>query len=213
LWMTITQAAIDGHSDQVRLDWHPALLRPAAMRYTASSPQLLNWVARWNEGRPYEEQIRPFGFLLSFMPRKGVFGAFTAETVEDARPGRPPGTDDLAPIAPYDTDPARAIGKVFDRNTGRAVEPEELKTYAEVLAQYHLSCEDKFANGQFLDRGRTERRHVVATGFTWIGKEANQVGESGEFHPIVSATEQFKSVPSTRVAKGNSGGFRRPRMS
>jgi hypothetical protein len=30
-------------------------------------------------------------------------------------------------------------------------------------------------NGQFLDRGRTERRHVVATGFDWIGKEANRV--------------------------------------
>lgn len=193
-WIRIIQAAIDSHPDQVPLDWHPAFSRPAAMRYSASSPQLLNWVARWNEGRPYEEQIRPFGFLLSFMPRRGVFGPFTVETVEDARPGRPPRTDDLAPIAPYNTDPARALGKVFDRITGRAVDPEELKTYAEVLAQYHLSCEDKFNNGQFLDRGRTARRHVVATGFVWIGKEANQVGESGESHPIIPAVQEFKET-------------------
>ena len=80
---------------------------------------------------------------------------------------------------------------MFDRVTGKPVRPEQLKTYAEVLAQYHLSCEDKFENGQFLDRGRTERRHVLATGIVWIGKEANQVGESGEAHPIMSATEQF----------------------
>ena len=77
---------------------------------------------------------------------------------------------------------------VLIRVTGETVDPKELKTYSESLAQYHLSCEDKFANGQFLDRGRTERRHVIATGFAWIGKEANQ---SGEAHPILSATAQF----------------------
>jgi len=64
----------------------------------------------------------------------------------------------------------------------------------EALCQYHLSSEDKFDNGQFLNRGRTERRHVVATGFVLIGKEANQVGESGEADPIVSAVAQFKRV-------------------
>ena len=64
--------------------------------------------------------------------------------------------------------------------TGKPIQPEQLKTYAEVLAQYHLSCEDKFENGQFRDRGRTERRHVVATGFVWIGKEANQIGSFGK---------------------------------
>jgi hypothetical protein len=111
--------------------------------------------------------------------------------LDELRPGRPPKTDKLAPIAPYDTDPTKALSKVFDRVTGKPVSPEQLKTYAEVLAQYHLSCEDKFENGQFLDRGRTERRHVVATGQVWIGKEANQVGESGEADPIWSAVEEF----------------------
>jgi hypothetical protein len=194
-WIKIIQAVIDGRPDQVPLDWHPALSRPAAMRYSASSPQLLNWMARWNEGRPYEEQIRPFGFLLSFMPRKGVFGSFSAIPIDESRPGRPPKTDDLAPIAPYDSDPQRALGKVFDRVTGEPVNAGQLKTYAQVLAQYHLSCEDKFENGQFLDRGRTVRRHVVATGFIWIGKEANQVGESGEANPIVDAVQVFGDAP------------------
>jgi len=193
-WYRIVVAALRGMPDNVPLDWHPALRRPAAIRYTASSPQLLNWVARWNEGRPYEEQIRPFGFLLSFMPRNGLFGPFSAAPLGKSGPGRPPKTDEFAPIAPYDSDPARAVTKVFDRLTGRAVSAEDLKTYAEVLAQYHLSCEDKFENGQFLDRGRTERRHVVATGFCWIGKEANRVGESGEADPVRSAVHEFAVI-------------------
>ena len=38
-----------------------------------------------------------------------------------------------------------------------------------------------------------ERRHVVATGVERIGKEANQVGESGEVDPIRSAVQEFSS--------------------
>jgi hypothetical protein len=46
-------------------------------------------------------------------------------------------------------------------------------------------------NGQFLDRGRTQRRHVVATEFVLVGKEANRVEESGEADPIVEAVQVF----------------------
>jgi hypothetical protein len=182
-WMEILKAAIEGNPDQVSIDWHPALSHPAAMRYTASSPQLLNWVAPWNKTRPYIGQIRPFGFLLSFMPRNGVFSPFKEVPIDQCRQGRPTKADDLAPIAPYDTDLQRAVGKVFDRVSGKSISPDQLKTYSEALAQYHLSSEDKFDNGQFLDRGRTVRRNVVATGLVWIGKEANQVGEGGVENP------------------------------
>ena len=34
--------------------------------------------------------------------------------------------------------------------------------------------EAKFLNGEFCDRGRTERRHVIATQIVHIGKEANK---------------------------------------
>lgn len=194
-WYRIIAAALNGTPDSVPLDWHPALQKPAAIRYGASSPQLLNWVARWNDGKPYEKQIRPFGFLLAFMPRTGPFAPLAETVIDGPRRGRPSKTDDLAPIAAYESDLARALSNVFDRATGRAIRPEQLKTYAEVLTQYHLSCEDKFENGQFLDRGRTERRHVVATGFVWIGKEANRVGESGDEDPIQSAVSRFFRIP------------------
>jgi hypothetical protein len=39
--------------------------------------------------------------------------------------------------------------------TGQAVQPDQLKICAESLAQYHLSPEDKFDGGRFIDRGRT----------------------------------------------------------
>ena len=47
-------------------------------------------------------------------------------------------------------------------------------TYAETLAQYHLRPELKFLRAEHLDRGRTERRHVIAAQILHIGKEANK---------------------------------------
>jgi hypothetical protein len=199
LWLKIIQSALNGTPDQVVLNWHPTLLGPAASRYTASSPQWLAWMDSWNDGKPYSQQIRPFGFLLSFTARTGIFlppPCLEEAAVDTPKRGRPRKTGDCKPIAPYDSDPERSLPNVFDRVTGASVAPERLKTYAEALVQYHLSCEDKFANGQFLDRGRTERRHVVATGFELIGKEANRVGESGDADPVRSAVEVFTGSDS-----------------
>jgi len=193
LWVKIIQAAIDDDADKVSLDWHSALSSPAAMRYSASSPQLLAWLDKWNLGKPYEQQIRPFGFMLSYSSRTGVFApTWEASTVGASARGRPRKRHQAKPIAPYCRDLASAEVTVFDRLTGGRLSAEQLKTYQEVLAQYHLSCEGKFANGEFRDRGRTKRRHVFATGFELIGKEANRVGESGEADPTVAIVEVFQ---------------------
>lgn len=197
LWIKIIQAALYGKPDQVILDWHPALLNPAASRYTASSPQMLSWLDSWNEGKEYQEQIRPFGFLLSFMARTGVFEPpldSEASFVAVPKRGRPKKKGNCKPIAPFSSDSKLALPNMFDRVTGEKVLPNELKPYAEVLAQYHLSCEDKFLNGQFLYRGRTERRHVVTIGIDLIGKEANRVGESGQANPVYSAVTTYNHL-------------------
>lgn len=39
---------------------------------------------------------------------------------------------------------------------------------------YHLQPEAKFLNGDYTDRGLTERRHIVAEVVEMIGKEANR---------------------------------------
>ena len=192
LWVKIVQAAIDGSPDRVALDWHSALSQPAALRYTASSPALWAWMKRWNAEKPYDEQIRPFGFLLAFMPRTGLFAEPQISAREAPKRGRPRKTSKLKPIAPCNSDPQLALRAVFDRVPGEPIAPDQLKSYAEALAQYHVSPEAKFANGRYLDRGRTERLHVVGTSFTLIGKEANRVGDSGQAYPIATPVVEFK---------------------
>ena len=174
------------------------------MRYSTSSPGLLRWMDCWNDGKPYAEQVRPFGFLLSYSARGGLFAPPDEATVlDEIRPGRPPNPREPKPIAPFDADPDRSLLHVFDRETGEPVIADQLKTYAEALAQYHLSPESKFENGRHWDRGRTERRHVVATGFVLIGKEANRVGESGEEDPVGCAVREHwvwrKSEETARI--------------
>jgi len=48
-----------------------------------------------------------------------------------------------------------------------------LKSYRQVLAQFHLHPESKFLNGDFCDTGLTRRRHVHSTNIKNIGKEAD----------------------------------------
>jgi hypothetical protein len=80
-----------------------------------------------------------------------------------------------AVVAPFDRDPLRGAARAFDRGTGEAIAIERLRTYREVLAQYHLHPETKFENGEYLDSGPTRRRHVRPLGpIGHIGKEANR---------------------------------------
>lgn len=74
----------------------------------------------------------------------------------------------------------RAIEQAFDRKSGAIVDPASLKSYKQALAQYHLHPESKFKNGQRLDRGSTQRRHVLVQDITQIGKEADRLDE--QFH-------------------------------
>ena len=199
LWIKIIEAALNGHPQQVAYNWHPALRKPALSRYAATSPALLAWMRHYNADKPYWEQVRPFGFLVSPMARTGLFTAMPEPAiVEPHKRGRPKKASVPKPIAPFDTDPGKAVANAFDRVTGEPVRADQLKTYAEVLCQYHLSSEAKFENGQFLDGGRTERRHVVAAGFSLIGKEANQVGQSGEADPISEVKEFYTQLRSQR---------------
>ncbi len=88
--------------------------------------------------------------------------------------GRPRKKSDARPVAAFNKDVRTAPKTAFDRETGNPVAPGSLMSYAEALAQYHLRPESKFLNGDFSDRGRTKRRHVIATQIVHIGKEANK---------------------------------------
>ena len=49
-----------------------------------------------------------------------------------------------------------------------------LKSFRQVIAQYHLHPELKFLNADYVDRGVTQRRYVHAIAIRNIGKEANE---------------------------------------
>jgi hypothetical protein len=78
-------------------------------------------------------------------------------------------------VAPFESNSQVAAERAFDRATGEPVPRGSLRTYREVLAQYHLHPEAKFHGGDFLDAGPTRRRHVRPLGpIDSIGKEANR---------------------------------------
>ena len=124
LWHQIIKAALDGHPDQVDLDYHPSLNFPAASRYAATTPKLLSWFRQHNAGRAYADQVKPSNFLLAFQIRPtGVHPAFTEITPK--------------PVAPYDSDPRKAAQACFDRDTGIPIPcgtPENLHGSARAIS-------------------------------------------------------------------------------
>jgi hypothetical protein len=171
LWFKIIEAS---HSDKPRmvdLSYHPALQLPAISRYTATSPDLLRWFKQHNEGKSYNEQVKPFGFLTGLMADNLDFEA----RIVNGAASRSVSNSGLKPISPYETDPAKAAQNAFDRNTGEPVPIAKLKSFAQAIGRYHLQPENKFLNGDYVDSGKTRRRHVFATCTSHIGKEANEL--------------------------------------
>jgi len=165
LWFKIVEAELKGGLLGLKFDYHPALNSPTVSRYGATSPQLLSWFKRFNAGKPYAEQVKPFGFMYCLHPRWA--GAFLND-----------GEGPVHPMAPFDRDLDKAIAQAFDRKTGQPVRRDQLQTYAEALAGYPRRPESKFRNAEAFDLGRTEPRHVIVTGVELIGKEADQWEET-----------------------------------
>ena len=204
LWYQIIRAAIGGHPDQVDLDYHPDLDLPAASRYGATTPNLLGWFDKYNEDRPYTDQVRPSNFLLAyqinpvalhecseFLASITAGGLLRAEQVKLPRP-----------VAPFDNDPAAAASMCVDRDTGIAIPARVLKTYKDALAQYHLRPEHKFLNGNYLDRGVARRRHVRPIAIRQIGKELSRWQERFYLGSDESAEIEYGLATGAADARG-----------
>ena len=180
-WYRILEAALFGDPNQVNCSDLPGFKRPAASRYGATTPGMLTqWFKRHNSGLPYARQVRPFNFLLAFQPRRSNPIIAQDEHNPASKRAIKRRLQELPrPIAPFDKDPLKAARQSFDRVTARPMSIRELKTYAEVLADYHIHPEAKFANGDFFDRGPTLRRHILIVGeqVQHIGKELDRLEE------------------------------------
>jgi hypothetical protein len=169
LWWLIANAGIDGHPDNVKFNHHPSLKKAAASRYAATTPKYLRWFDKYNDGLPYARKLKPFGFVSAFSAR-----ALIEQPQSHSRRPNSQARSQLKPVAPFNKNPVIAAQNAFDRINREPIAVEFLKTYQQALAQYHLHPEDKFLNGDFLDRGTTIRRHVRVTGIEYIGKESNK---------------------------------------
>ena len=170
LWHAIVKAALADKPDMVSLSYHSAMKSPAISRYGATSPELLRWFKTYNAGKPYRDQVKPFGFLLTLAPKQFVSKERAVLATTRRRKGK---AATIKPVTTFDKNLAKAVAKAFDRGTAEPVPATALKTYSEDLAQYHLHPESKFLNGDYFDRGTTLRRHVRMIATRHIGKESN----------------------------------------
>ena len=182
LWACILRAVLAGKPDQPNFSVLPNFDRPAVTQYAATTPHLLGGFDRYNRDKPYAEQVRPFNFMLMFQPDPlADWEAWHAANGLEPEDGELP-----CVIAPYDRDVAKAVTRCFDRDSGKPVPVSMLRTYADVLAQYHLRPESKFLNADYCDTGTTQRRHVKVQSIINIGKEANRWEEQsyvGAYEP------------------------------
>ncbi len=184
LWHQIVVAALAGTPNRLSRDGHPALKKPAAARYSATTPELLGWFGKYNAERPDRKRVKPFNFLLSATAHPPISETIVAGAERSRRKARK-----AKPVAAYDKDHAKALATAFDRETGAPVPPDHLASYVDALRTYHIHPEAKFLNGTYLDLGTTRRRHVRMTTVSHIGKESNDwerqahVGLSGDSQP------------------------------
>jgi hypothetical protein len=167
--------ALDLGLDAAEPEW---LDRPAISQVTISTPGYWHLFDRWNEGRPFAEAVKPFGFML-------VAYADPLRTSEEV--GRL--------VRPFERDPRRWLDDewldLYDPDTRYKVAVRRsddasqkgvvyLKTYRDVLYAYLGHPESKSIDASGLACRRTTkgvlyRRPVEAATVTHIGKEANRL--------------------------------------
>src|SRR6185437_13596535 len=147
-------------------------LKPAVIRHAVTTPDLWHSFDKYNAGKPYHRQVRPFGFMVMFQQEKQ---AETSVRASAENRSRKRADTMLRVIAPFSRDPAVAARHAFDRDTGKPVSSQNLKTYVRAMRHYHDHPEAKFLNGERADRGPATRRHIIVRSIRHIGKEANRL--------------------------------------
>lgn len=168
VWIAVINAVQSDHPLTVRMDWHPKLLGPAASRYAATGPNIISWFNGYNMPLSYPKQVRPFNFLLWFHAKRPQDLAVESSNFEYAPRMKQP-----KPVAPYSKDPSHVLDKIIDRETGKTVSSDWLRSYADVLRGYHTHPETKFIGGRPTESGTLQRRHVVVDAINNIGKESD----------------------------------------
>jgi hypothetical protein len=171
--------------------------KPATSRYRITSPALEKWFASYNRTRKYYKQIRPFRLITFFSAERK-----RRPTGKGGRPKVP------HPVAPYHDDIWRAAGEAFDRKTGEVVPSEELRTYTESLFDFGNIRDAKFEGAY-----KKERRHVRASEYVFIGKEANRIEDEAyqDQEGLTRVVEYREKEESDPDQADQAGAERKPR--
>jgi hypothetical protein len=187
-WLALIEHAQSGKGGPPDLSRLEGFGNPALIRHAVTTPELQHAFDKYNADRPYHRQVRPFGFMVVFQQEEMPDGADSARSKGRSQA---PARDGLRIIAPFNRNPAAAARRAFDRDTGTPIPPNQLKTYVRALRHYHDHPEAKFLNGEWVNRGPTMRRHVVARSIRHIGKEANKLDEQMAFGIDDTAQAEF----------------------
>jgi hypothetical protein len=68
VWKQTISVVLSERPDEVDYAFRRKIQSPARSRHSATRPAVLNWFKRFNWGRSYVEQVKPFNFLLTFFP-------------------------------------------------------------------------------------------------------------------------------------------------
>ena len=158
--------------------------RVAVSRTSISSPPVLRPLQALNNDKPYDDQIKPFNFIVTCHVRKL---------------GHPVGVDPerFHLLAQFESDATRWCelqwidqysGKTFVITTDGAHggrHTARVKSYADVLREYEFHAEAKCADfsGTECKRqtvGVLKRRHVTIESVRYIGKESNKLEDVAE---------------------------------
>jgi len=156
---------------------------PALAQWTVSTPSLYHTLTVWNEGKRYQDRIKPFNFLTAAYVRR------------EHKPRLPKSVKGFQLIAPYLNSWEEALSTEFVNKyeplssysitTEFSIFDDAIKvvTYDDVLADYKVHPETKFeawdgSKSGPLTRGRLRRLHIRLAGLDYIGKESNKIEEA-----------------------------------
>jgi hypothetical protein len=175
--------------------------QPAVGRISITSPAVMRPLEKLNEGKTYVDKIKPFNFLVACQVKPF---------------GYPPGVNPerFHLIAPYDADSRQWLKKTWiDQYSGNEYRittaghhgnrhTARVKTYGEVLSEYEVHPESKYADalGEPCGKqtvGLLQRRHVWIDQIKYVGKESNSL-EEVEAGLIHSADNVYTIYPDPR---------------
>ena len=111
-WLLMLEYALAGKLGPPDLPTQEGFRAPAITQYSVTTPYLLRSFQKYNAGKPYHRQVRPFGFMVMH------------QQSDDADPSTV-----MRVVAPFNRNPVKASRKAFDRDTGIPVRPSQFNAY------------------------------------------------------------------------------------